>query len=98
TTTDAWLLFRLTGRTLTDVSTASRTLLLDLDTLTWSAEACAIFDIDSDSLPLIVGCAETIGETSAFGTRVPVVGLAVDQQAALFAQACLTAAEAKCTY
>jgi len=98
TTTDAWLLFRLTGRNVTDAATASRTLLLDLDSVTWSTEACAIFSIDPASLPAVVGCAEPIGETAAFGARVPVAGLAVDQQAALFAQNCLAAGEAKCTY
>ena len=98
TTTDAWLLHRLTGAYVTDAATASRTLLLDLDAVTWSPEACALFEIDADSLPAIVGCAEQVGETTAFGTRVPVTGLAVDQQASLFAEGCLGAGEAKCTY
>jgi glycerol kinase len=98
TTTDAWLVHRLTGAYVTDAATASRTLLLDLDSVAWSSEACRLFEIDAASLPQIVGCAEPIGETSAFGASVPVTGLAVDQQAALFAEACLTAGEAKCTY
>jgi glycerol kinase len=98
TTTDAWLLHRLTGAYVTDAATASRTLLLDLDAVAWSPEACGLFEVDVGSLPAIRGCAETVGETSAFGPRVPLTGLAVDQQAALFAQGCFAAGEAKCTY
>src|SRR5262249_40437726 len=98
TTTDAWLQQRLTGQYVTDAATASRTLLLDLDTVTWSRAACALFGIDGASLPAVVPCAGPVGETAAFGSRVPVAGLAVDQQSALFAEACLAAGEAKCTY
>ena len=98
TTTDTWLIHRLTGAYITDASTASRTLLLDLDSVTWSPEACARFAVDPESLPAIIGCSELIGETSAFGGSIPVTGLAVDQQAALFAEGCLTAGDAKCTY
>ncbi len=98
TTTDAWLLHRLTGAYVTDAATASRTLLLDLDAVAWSGEACEVFEVDPESLPRIVDCAVPIGEASVFGVAVPVAGLAVDQQAALFAQACLQTGEAKCTY
>lgn len=98
TTIDPWLLHRLTGAFVTDAATASRYLLLDLDKGELSAEACAIFGIDPDLLPTIVGCADPVGETTAFGPPVPVAGLAVDQQAALFAQGCLREGEAKCTY
>ena len=98
TTTDTWLLHRLCGTFATDVATAGRTLLLDLDTGTWSSEACAIFDIDPASLPRIVGNAEPLGHSSVFGGSVPVTGACVDQQAALFAEACRTAGQAKCTY
>jgi glycerol kinase len=99
TTTDAWLLHRLTGAFVTDAATASRTLLLDLDRVEWSAEACETFGVAAEELPAIAGCAEPVGETGAFGgAPLPVAGLAVDQQAALFAEACLHAGEAKCTY
>ena len=98
TTSDAWLVHRLTGAFVTDAATASRTALLELDRGTWSAQACAAFAIDPDALPAIVGCAEPVGETTAFGGRVPVAGLAVDQQAALFAEGCHAAGDAKCTY
>ena len=98
TTTDGWLLHRLTGAYVTDAATASRTALLDLDAVAWSPEACTLFEIDPHTLPAIVGCAEPVGETTAFGKSVPVAGLAVDQQAALFAEGCFGNGDAKCTY
>ncbi|MFM2076940.1 MAG: hypothetical protein RJA49_830 [Actinomycetota bacterium] len=98
TTTDTWLLHQLCGAFVTDVATAGRTLLLDLDTGQWSDEACAIFGIDPASLPTVVGNAEPLGSCSTFGTATPVTGACVDQQAALFAEECHTAGQAKCTY
>ena len=98
TTTDTWLLARLGGGYVTDATTASRTLLLDLDTTDWSAEACAVFGLDPGALPRVADCAGIIGETAAFGRAVPVAGLAVDQQAALLAERCFAAGQAKCTY
>ena len=98
TTTDTWLLHRLCGAFVTDAATASRSLLLDLDRVSWAPEATQLFGIDADELPEIVSCAEPVGTTAVFGPEVPVVGLAVDQQAALFAEGCLQPGEAKCTY
>jgi len=98
TTTDVWLLHRLCGAFATDVATASRSLLLDLDTTGWSAEACAVFGIDPADLPTVVDNAGVLGDTTAFGAAVPVAGVCVDQQAALFAEGCLRGGEAKCTY
>jgi glycerol kinase len=98
TTTDTWLLHRLCGAFVTDAATASRTLLLDLDRAAWSDEAAALFGIDAASLPTVVDNAGVIGDTVAFGAPVPVAGACVDQQAALFAQACFAPGEAKCTY
>jgi glycerol kinase len=107
TTTDTWLLHRLCGAFVTDAATASRSLVLDLDAVTWSDDACDAFGIDATTLPDIVTCAEAVGETTVFSGAVsgasasgalPVVGLAVDQQAALFAERCLEPGEAKCTY
>jgi glycerol kinase len=98
TTTDTWLLHRLCGAFVTDAATASRSLLLDLDRVSWADEATQLFGIDADGLPEIVTCAESVGTSAVFGPEVPVVGLAVDQQAALFAEGCLAAGEAKCTY
>jgi glycerol kinase len=98
TTTDAWMLQRLCGAFVTDVSTAGRSLILDLDTGEWSDRACEIFGIDPATLPAVVGNAEPLGDCSLFGGPVPVTGTCVDQQAALFAEHCHTAGEAKCTY
>ena len=97
-TTDAWLVHRLTGAYVTDVTTASRTLLLDLERRTWSAEACAAFGLDAAALPRIVGNAEEIGLTDAFGPSLRLTALSVDQQAALVGQHCLEPGESKCTY
>jgi glycerol kinase len=98
TTTDTWLLARLGAGYVTDAATASRTLLLDLDTTEWSASACAAFGVDPGALPRVADCAGPVGETAAFGRPVPVAGLAVDQQAALLAERCFDAGQAKCTY
>jgi glycerol kinase len=98
TTVDAWLLQRLAGAFVTDAATASRTLLLDLESTEWSPEACSLFELDPATQPEIVDCDAAIGETDVFGEPLPVTGLAVDQQAALFAESCFDAGEAKCTY
>src|SRR6266571_843155 len=98
TTVDAWLNQHLAGAFVTDAATASRTLLLDLETSTWSEEACSIFGLDPAGQPEIVDCDARVGETSVFGEPLPLTGLAVDQQAALFAESCFEAGEAKCTY
>jgi glycerol kinase len=98
TTTDTWLLARLGADYVTDASTASRTMLLDLDAVDWSAEACEVFGIDRCSLPAVADCAGIAGETTAFGRPLPVAGLAVDQQAALLAERCFESGQAKCTY
>ena len=98
TTSDTWLLHRLCGAFVTDVATAGRTLLLDLESGRWSDEACAIFGVEPSTLPTVVGNATALGECSEFGGNVAVTGACVDQQAALFAEACHTVGEAKCTY
>ncbi len=98
TTTDAWLLYRLTGAFVTDAATASRTLLLNLDTVTWSERMCSLFGVELSFLPEVMDNAAIIGTTTAFGGELPVAGIAVDQQAALLAEACLQPAQAKCTY
>jgi glycerol kinase len=100
TTTDTWLVHRLTGEFVTDASTASRSLLLDLDAVAWDPELTALFGLDDEPLPRIAACDEVVGVTRAFGggTPLPVAGLVVDQQAALLAEGCLDAGAAKCTY
>jgi glycerol kinase len=98
TTVDAWLNWHLAGAFVTDAATASRTMLLDLGRTTWSPEACELFGLDPHDQPEIVDCDATIGETREFGDALPICGLAVDQQAALFAECCFREGEAKCTY
>jgi len=103
TTTDTWLLHRLCGAFVTDIATAGRSLLLDLELGRWSHEACELFGIDLHDLPAVVGNAQPLGTTTVFAhdghnNAVPVTGACVDQQAALFAEECHTAGQAKCTY
>ena len=95
---DAWINRELTGNFVTDSATASRTMLLDLAAGSWSPEACEIFGLELSELPTVLDCAGDFGATDAFGETIPVSGLIVDQQAALFAESCFAAGEAKCTY
>lgn len=95
---DGWVNRQLTGSFVTDAASASRTMLLELSSGTWSDTACEIFGIRPQALPSIVDCAGGVGETDAFGHVMPVTGLIVDQQAALFAESCFALGEAKCTY
>jgi glycerol kinase len=97
-TIDSWLAFKLTGRHLIDYSNASRTMLFDIRRLAWDDELCGLLGVDPGSLPEPVLSSEVYGTTSAFGSEVPVAGIAGDQQAALFGQACQRAGEAKNTY
>ena len=100
-TIDAWLLFRLTGRAVTDFTNASRTLLFDINVLNWDAGLCELFGVSPEQLPELAGSAEPYGETlpdAFFGASVPVAGIAGDQQAALFGQACTTPGLGKNTY
>jgi len=102
-TIDTWLVYKLTGGTthVTDVSNASRTLLMDLRTLQWSDEMRALLKIPAACLPQIRGSAEVYGTTRGMRSLpdgIPVAGMAGDQQAALFGQACFEPGESKCTY
>jgi glycerol kinase len=97
-TTDTWLLQRLSGAFTTDVATASRTLLLDLDAVVWSEEAVGLFGLDGERQATLVANDAVVGTTTAFGAKVDVRGTSVDQQAALFAEDCRSPGEAKCTY
>jgi glycerol kinase len=102
-TVDSYLVARMTRGTwhVTDVSNASRTLLLDLSTGQWSDELCALFGVPRDALPQVVPNWGEIGTTdpSSFcGLELPVAGMAGDQQAALFGQTCFEPGDAKCTY
>ncbi len=97
-TVDSWLLFKLTGRHATDHTNASRTMLFDIERRAWDEELCALLGIDPTSLPEALPSAHVYGTTSELGGEVPVAGIAGDQQAALFGQACHRAGTAKNTY
>jgi glycerol kinase len=97
-TIDSWLLFKLTGRHVTDYSNASRTMLFDIRRLAWDPELCELLGIDPERLPEPLPSAHVFGTTAEFGGEVPVAGIAGDQQAALFGQACLRPGMAKNTY
>ncbi|MFJ4771170.1 FGGY family carbohydrate kinase [Streptomyces uncialis] len=98
TTSDVWLVHRLTGAYVTDAATAGRTQLLDLDRVAWSGTALGIFGLDGEDLPDIVDCDTPVGTTTAFGPELPLTGILVDQQAALLAQRVTEPGTAKCTY
>ncbi len=102
-TVDAYLIARLTGgaRHATDASNASRTLLFDITTGQWSAELCELFRVPRRALPEVVPSTGVVAQTdpAAFlGLTLPVAGIAGDQQAALFGQACFAPGDTKCTY
>ncbi|MDT3400532.1 FGGY-family carbohydrate kinase, partial [Streptomyces sp. B1866] len=98
TTSDAWLVHRLTGAFVTDAATAGRTQLLDLDRVAWSPRAADAFGLADERLPEVVDVAGPVGTTAAFGPEAPLTGLLVDQQAALLAQDVTAPGAAKCTY
>jgi glycerol kinase len=102
-TIDSWLVYKMTGGQahVTDVSNASRTLLMDLKLLKWDEAMCTLLGVPGASLPAIRGSAEPLGTTQGMRSLpdgVPITGMAGDQQAALFGQACFAPGEAKCTY
>jgi glycerol kinase len=102
-TIDTYLTWKLTGGDahVTDATNASRTLLMDLESLEWDEQLCTIMDVPQKALPDIRGCAEIYGHTKNVPTLpdgIPICGMAGDQQAALFGQACFEIGEAKCTY
>ena len=97
-TIDSWLIFKLTGRHATDSSNAARSLLFDLRSLDWDGELCELLGVPPSSLPELVPSAGVAGETTEFGGTVPVAGVAGDQQAALFGQACHEQGLGKSTY
>ncbi|KAI0675939.1 glycerol kinase [Trametes maxima] len=103
-TVESWIVYRLTGGAqtnlhITDVTNASRTLLMNLSTLTWDPILSKFFEIKDSVLPKIVSSSEVYGEL-AYGPLkgVKIAGLAGDQQAALVGNKCLKQGEAKCTY
>ncbi len=100
-TTETWVIWQLSGGRLhiTDPSTASRTLLFDLNRLDWDDELLALFDVPRAILPEIRPSAGYAGDIDlGDGRPQPLHGLLVDQQAALFGQACFAPGEMKCTF
>jgi glycerol kinase len=102
-TIDCWLVWKLTGGAVhaTDPTNASRTLLYNIDALDWDDELCALFDVPRAMLPEVKPSSGIFGETdpSLFdGKRIPIAGIAGDQQAALFGQGCTEEGEGKNTY
>ncbi len=99
-TVDSWLLWQLTeGRVhATDVSNASRTMLFDIRSNRWSSEWLQLLQVPDRVLPTVCPSSHVYGETTLFGSAIPIAGIAGDQQAALFGQACFKAGMAKNTY
>jgi glycerol kinase len=101
-TIDSWLIWNLTeGRLhITDVSNASRTMLFNINTLSWDKELLELFEIPESMLPEVRSSSERYGETSGklLGTKVPIAGIAGDQQAALFGHVCNKPGMVKNTY
>jgi glycerol kinase len=97
-TIDSWVIWNLTGEHVTDVSNASRTMLMDLSTVDWSDELCAAIGVPRSMLPAIKPSSAVYGEARGPLHGVPVAGALGDQQAALFGQVCFDPGDAKCTY
>jgi glycerol kinase len=99
-TVDSWLVWKLTGGRVhaTDLTNASRTMLLDLDSLDWDDELLDLFGVDRALLPRLVRSSEVVGEAELLGVTLPIAAIAGDQQAALFGHGCFDRGEAKATY
>jgi len=99
-TVDSWLVWNLTGGKVhvTDASNASRTMLLDIGKCEWDDELLRIFGVPRSMLPEVRSSSEIYGQTQMLGVPIPIAGIAGDQQAALFGQACTRAGMAKNTY
>jgi glycerol kinase len=97
-TMDSWLVERLTGQHVTDVTNASRTMLMNLSTLDWDGELLDAMGVPRAILPRIVPSSQVYGEAGGPLAGVPVAGALGDQQAALVGQTCFAPGEAKCTY
>ena len=99
-TVDTWLLWKLTdGRVhVTDRTNACRTMLYNINTCRWDEELCRLFDIPMSMLPEVRSSSEVYGEMNLMGARVPLCGIAGDQQAALYGQGCLNEGDMKITY
>ena len=99
-TVDCWLLWKLTGGAVhaTDVTNASRTMLFDIHALDWDDTLLQALDIPRAMLPQVRSSSEIYGYTDIQGAKIPIAGMAGDQQAALFGQGCFSPGDAKNTY
>jgi glycerol kinase len=97
-TIDSWLVWNLTGRHVTDATNASRTQLMNLETLAWDEDILALLDIPRACLPDIRSSSEVVGIAGGVLAGAPIAGILGDQHAALLGQACLAPGEAKNTY
>jgi glycerol kinase len=97
-TMDTWLIWNLTGRHVTDVTNAGRTMLMNLETLEWDDVLLDAMGVPRAMLPEIRPSAEVYGEATGPLAGVPIAGALGDQHAALFGQTCFSRGEAKCTY
>ncbi|MBV9303222.1 MAG: glycerol kinase GlpK [Acidobacteriaceae bacterium] len=99
-TVDSWLVWKLTNgcRHVTDVTNASRTMLLNIHTQRWDQDLLDLFEIPASLLPEVIGSSEVCGETVGVLEGIPIAGIAGDQQAALFGQMCTRPGMVKCTY
>ncbi|MGZ3566776.1 MAG: glycerol kinase GlpK [Gemmatimonadaceae bacterium] len=99
-TVDSWLIWNLTGGKVhvTDASNASRTMLYDISKGDWDDELLKLFGVPRSMLPEVRSSSEVYGMTNLLGTPIPIAGIAGDQQAALFGQACTKPGMAKNTY
>ena len=99
-TVDTWLIWKLTNGKVfaTDYTNASRTMLFNIKELKWDEKLCEYFDIPLSMLPEVKHSSDDYGSVSIFGYDIPIAGVAGDQQAALFGQACFEKGDAKNTY
>lgn len=97
-TTDAFFLDRLTGQFVTDISTASRTSLMNLQTGQWDSELCRLFGVPEEVLPNIVSTTGDFGTVQSQGRNIPVTASIVDQQAALYGHGCQEQGDTKITF
>lgn len=99
-TVDSWLVYKLTkGKVhVTDVTNASRTMLMNLKTLDWDDKMLQIFNIDRSMLPKICDSSQIYGYTDLLGVQIPICSICGDQQSALFGQMCFDKGQCKNTY
>ena len=99
-TVDSWLIWKLTNGAahVTDYTNASRTMLYDIHKLKWDEKICDYLGIPMNMLPTVCECSQVYGTVSIQGVDIPIAGIAGDQQAALFGQACFEKGDAKNTY